>query len=78
MGERFGFRRPAFGRQRGPNGEFAPHTTDVYASLEEAKVQTLLGDKADRTFLPWTEKKVTGLFAPKMRPAARHASAFTI
>lgn len=55
-----------------------PHTTDVYASLEEAKVQTLLGDKADRTFLPWTEKKVTGLFAPKMRPAAARLGVYDL
>ena len=55
-----------------------PHTTDVYASLQEAKVQTLLGDKADRTFLPWTEKKVTGLFAPKMRPAAARLGVYDL
>ena len=46
------------------------HGTDVYARIEETKVNVLFGDKADRSFLPWTDKTVTGLFAPKMRTAA--------
>ena len=45
------------------------HSTDVYARVEEAKVNLLFGDKAERTFLPWNNKTVTGLFAPQVRTA---------
>ena len=54
------------------------HSTDVYARVEEAKVNLLFGDKADRSFLPWTDKKVTGLFAPKMRTAAARLGVYDL
>lgn len=54
------------------------HSTDVYARVEEAKVNLLFGDKADRSFLPWTNKKVTGLFAPKMRTAAARLGVYDL
>ena len=56
------------GANDGQSVELA-QTTDVYAVIEEAKVNALFGDKADRTFLPWNNKTVTGLFAPQVRTA---------
>lgn len=54
------------------------HGTDVYARIEETKINVLFGDKADRSFLPWTNKKVTGLFAPKTRTAAARLSGYDL